>query len=620
MGLTAIGTGLGHATVASDASGPVRFMNPTTRYVAVPKVHAGSVAAGRSGKRGKKTAELPQCTSTATPASPKVRHQVYHIWRSRDNRKGRHAVVVSRAFYLHSLRQRIHDLEHEEKRAAAARHAAALRATSSLRETLRGIGKMAVRWPVWDISFDIALFFTLGSAIWVINAFFVWLPLQAPATSFANESGTGGGTTALAGGTVFVVGALLGMLEAVNENDGDCFGWALEEAMATVGTNGNPLLLLLLPRPDACRHHQAQRWRLLGSKAEDDTANGARRRQWSWCPSWHELRTHYLHDIGFWACAIQVVAATIFWIACFTGLPPAFDRLSLAAQNGIYWLPQVVGGTGFVVSSLLFMLETQPCWYRPAPGLLGWHIGFWNLVGSLGFTLCGAFGFAATQSADMNYAAALSSFIGSWAFLVGSVIQCHNATGNWARLSATGGYTLASSLRAASGSRLLPPAAKGVQRRRCLAAADRDCGTGSLLDRYCVPALQFAEPLDPETPIKAEKAKKHDSPIVAAAFGLQLTPYEAECPCKYGCQRTYDEKVVQADCTDSDQDDLDLDPDLKLTEAEAGRGDDDTRCSPGGGFGGGVAQPWDEEEAAVLCNLSGTILTTEIPAAVGCIA
>ena len=38
------------------------------------------------------------------------------------------------------------------------------------------------------------------------------------------------------------------------------------------------------------------------------------------------------------------------------------------------------------------MLETQTVWYKPAFGVLGWHIGFWNLVGAYGFTLCGALG------------------------------------------------------------------------------------------------------------------------------------------------------------------------------------------------------------------------------------
>lgn len=77
-----------------------------------------------------------------------------------------------------------------------------------------------------------------------------------------------------------------------------------------------------------------------------------------------------------------MIGATVFWISGFTALPPIYDRLtSTAAQNGAYWLPQVIGGTGFIVSGTLFMLETQQKWYLPAPKVLGWHIGVWNLIG-----------------------------------------------------------------------------------------------------------------------------------------------------------------------------------------------------------------------------------------------
>ena len=33
------------------------------------------------------------------------------------------------------------------------------------------------------------------------------------------------------------------------------------------------------------------------------------------------------------------------------------------------------------------MLETQKKWYLPAPKVLGWHIGLWNLIGAIGFTV-----------------------------------------------------------------------------------------------------------------------------------------------------------------------------------------------------------------------------------------
>lgn len=35
-------------------------------------------------------------------------------------------------------------------------------ATNTLAETYKGLVKMVVRWPVWDVSFDVAVVFTLG--------------------------------------------------------------------------------------------------------------------------------------------------------------------------------------------------------------------------------------------------------------------------------------------------------------------------------------------------------------------------------------------------------------------------------------------------------------------------
>lgn len=70
------------------------------------------------------------------------------------------------------------------------------------------------------------------------------------------------------------------------------------------------------------------------------------------------------------------------------------------------------------------MLEVQTKWYLPAPHLLGWHIGLWNLIGAIGFTLCGALGFGGESDA-IEYALTLSTFIGSWAFLVCPKILPH---------------------------------------------------------------------------------------------------------------------------------------------------------------------------------------------------
>jgi hypothetical protein len=175
-----------------------------------------------------------------------------------------------------------------------------------------------------------------------------------------------------------------------------------------------------------------------GSNDEKKRLESSDRSAWQWWPSWHDLTSHYLHELGFLACLSQLFGASVFWISGFTALPGVNNVLSQGALDGIYWTPQIVGGSGFIVSSIFFMLETQKTWYIPAPKVLGWHIGVWNLVGAFGFTvcsdscnptssantwqLCGALG-PAYLSEGALYQSSLATFWGSWAFLIASIIQ-----------------------------------------------------------------------------------------------------------------------------------------------------------------------------------------------------
>jgi hypothetical protein len=139
--------------------------------------------------------------------------------------------------------------------------------TGSLRETAKGIWRMFVTYPYWDVSYLVAVIFTLGSVVWCINAFFVWLPLQDPSTEFPGEIATAGGITAFLGATIFEIGSVLLMIEAVNENRSDCFGWALEEALEENG--------LIRVRPEnKCKHHHRDKHSLLGhGKASEGILN-----------------------------------------------------------------------------------------------------------------------------------------------------------------------------------------------------------------------------------------------------------------------------------------------------------------------------------------------------------
>jgi hypothetical protein len=291
---------------------------------------------------------------------------------------------------------------------------------------------MATYYPVWDVSYMVAQWFTWGSVVWVINSFFVWLPSVRPYSEFHGEVANAGGISAFIGATIFEIGSIFLMIEAVNENRTECFGWAFEE---TLERNG---LMRLSPSSENCTHHHSNKLNLVG-KSKNSTGDAAQDKPlgpkkfaeakvletWTWFPTIRELRCHYFREIGFLACLVQFIAATVFWISGFTALPPIQAALSERAINGAYWAPQVIGGTGFIISSLLFCLETQEKWWKPAPNVLGWWVGAWNLVGATGFTMSGAFGY--WVSSKGTYEAGLATFWGSWAFLIGSCAQWYES-------------------------------------------------------------------------------------------------------------------------------------------------------------------------------------------------
>ena len=274
----------------------------------------------------------------------------------------------------------------------------------------------------------------------------MWLPLEKPSTEFSNEVYEGGGITAFIGATIFEIGSVLLMLEAVNEHREGCFGWAIQQAIAGQWE--------VVPDNEACQHHHQNRRNLVGKAKshsinkdpegsaeppnidENNTQhkNGVsphasnqtqRVSSWTWFPTWEDLRTHYIYELGFLACLAQLFGASVFWISGVTALPGIYNHLADASLKGAYYAPQIIGGSGFIISGTLFMLETQQKWYIPAWTTLGWHIGIWNLIGGWGFTLCPIFGLLTTSWGP--YQEALSTYWGSWAFLIGSLIQLYES-------------------------------------------------------------------------------------------------------------------------------------------------------------------------------------------------
>lgn len=136
------------------AEGPVGFLNPTRAHFHYPlssgtKTH---LAKGDESENsdvngtGDGSQQQPNEEEDEEPA-----HNVKFLWRSRDNRKGRHALVVQRP------------QPGEDAPFLVPRQ------TSHYKEVLKVIWLTFTYFPVWDISWLVAFIFTLGSVVWVMN-------------------------------------------------------------------------------------------------------------------------------------------------------------------------------------------------------------------------------------------------------------------------------------------------------------------------------------------------------------------------------------------------------------------------------------------------------------------
>ena len=106
---------------------------------------------------------------------------------------------------------------------------------------------------------------------------------------------------------------------------------------------------------------------------------------WRWWPSWYCLRTHHVYEIGYLACAIQLFGATLYGICGVVALPGILSSLHPWQKEAAYWIPQIVASVCFLTASIMFTLENTEKWWRPEWLSIGWWIGIWAAIGSVGF-------------------------------------------------------------------------------------------------------------------------------------------------------------------------------------------------------------------------------------------
>ncbi|KDR68383.1 hypothetical protein GALMADRAFT_104940 [Galerina marginata CBS 339.88] len=260
-----------------------------------------------------------------------------------------------------------------------------------------------LRVEYWNISWWVAQIFTWGSVIWVVNGFASFLPFCNSHVQFDLDLA---GWTAFIGATVFEVGSVIGLLEAWNRHDAVAF-------------SNNSSKESLDPENSDNGTKRSEDVHLEAMNTLPKADQTSTKKKWIW----FSTDSKYFHELGFLAAFFQLLGATIFWISGFTAIPTIQRALekNQGLNDGIFWTPQVVGGSGFIISAIFIMLEDSKTWWKPRPLSLGWQIGAWNFIGAIGFTLCGALGYSTSSGA--LYQSSLATFWGSWAFLIASVLQ-----------------------------------------------------------------------------------------------------------------------------------------------------------------------------------------------------
>ncbi|KAH7312093.1 hypothetical protein BKA65DRAFT_558712 [Rhexocercosporidium sp. MPI-PUGE-AT-0058] len=314
------------------------------------------------------------------------------------------------------------------------------------------IKQMCTRFPWRDMSWMVGVTFTIGSAFFIVNGFFLLLPLTNPSTVFDSQL-YWTGATGVVGGVIFILGGFAGVLEALNLNrggqvtvidgitlDGDVSDMELksdEEAMRHYSHNSSNLVApfrnstldfpLRQPFPSNNNNSSSNSNAPNPSAANPPSSTTATlpalygSPAFIFWPNNPQLRTIYFRDLCFVAAVIQSIGTFIFMFAIITAFPGVMDLTNITLFYTANLLPATLGGVLFITASVLQTITTQPNWYTPRPMSVEWHVGFWNVIGSIGFTLAGALFYLGTPEGSIQASGA--SLWGSCAFMLGGMLQ-----------------------------------------------------------------------------------------------------------------------------------------------------------------------------------------------------
>lgn len=144
------------------------------------------------------------------------------------------------------------------------------------------------------------------------------------------------------------------------------------------------------------------------------SADGNVPRRWRWC-AWK------LRNLGVLASLIQLVGTVFF---NFNTADAMIGGLNWEGEDLLIWSPNMAGCLCFLAASYLAYLEVSQRFWSWYPRNLSWWIAVINLWGSIFFQLSAFYSFVppAGLSDHAGWLAGLYTFLGALCFLVGSYL------------------------------------------------------------------------------------------------------------------------------------------------------------------------------------------------------
>lgn len=296
----------------------------------------------------------------------------------------------------------------------------------------RRIKRIFTKFPVRDPSWLAACLFTIGSGVFVINGFFLLLPMVQPGWNFKGEGTYAGPATSILGSTIFLLGGWAAMLQALNMKrgriDGQGFDPEDDEELDEEKGDGHAAPQVLELSYDGASVDNSATERCLTPITSTIKPAMIGSSAFIWYPSLSEFRDMYQGDPRYIAAIIQMLGASIFSISTIANIPGVMDLTNTLVLDTLSLLPTFIGGLCFLIAALIQTRIAQDEWYSPTLWQLKWHIMFWNCVGSTGFALAGGL---PLFGEGMMFQATLADFWGSWGFMIGSFIQWYVVRGNY---------------------------------------------------------------------------------------------------------------------------------------------------------------------------------------------